>query len=321
MIVVGGESLVDLIARGDDLRALPGGGPYNVARTVARLGRPCAYLGALSTDGFGVRLRGALRGDGVDDSWAPSTDAPTTLAVAQIGEGGAATYSFYVERTSAADLGAAQALAIRQARPRVVCVGTLGLVLEPAAAAYETLVHRVGADVLVAVDPNCRPSAVHDEAAYRGRLGRLLSRADLVKVSTEDLDYLTPGEDPLAGAERLRSLGSGVVLLTDGGRDVHIVARDGGRTVPVPRVAVADTVGAGDCFVGAVLAWWRARGYGRGSLADLEAVEAAATFGVAVSAITCTRVGAEPPRLDELPAGLRQSLVPGEGQAAEPSSR
>ena len=200
MIVVGGESLIDLIARADELRAVPGGGPYNVARTVARLGRSCAYLGALSTDRFGVRLRAALRDDGVDDAWAPLTEDPTTLAVAQIGETGAATYSFYVERTSAADLSSAQALAVLAVEPSVLYVGTLGLVLEPAASSYEALVDAAGPDVLVAVDPNCRPAVVRDAEAYRARLARVLARADVVKVSTEDLDYLTPGLDHVAGA-------------------------------------------------------------------------------------------------------------------------
>jgi fructokinase len=191
VIVVGGESLIDMIARSDELRAVPGGGPYNVARTIARLGRSCAYLGALSTDRFGVLLREALRDDGVNDRWAPLTEDPTTLAVAQIGETGGATYSFYVERTSASDLSTEQALAVLVATPSVLYVGTLGLVLEPAAASYEALVDAVARDVLVAVDPNCRPAVVRDPSAYRDRLARVLARADVVKVSTEDLDYLT----------------------------------------------------------------------------------------------------------------------------------
>lgn len=309
MIVVGGESLIDLIARADELRAVPGGGPYNVARTVARLGRRCTYLGTLSTDLFGVRLRQALRDDGVDDVWAPYTDDPTTLAVAQIGESGAATYSFYVERTSAADLSAVQALTVLTAGPKVLYVGTLGLVLEPAASSYEALVAAAGPDVLVAVDPNCRPAVVRDPKAYRERLGRVLARADVVKVSTEDLDYLTPDLDNVAGAEQLRDLGPAVVLVTDGGADVTIVAEGWRRVVPVPPITVVDTVGAGDSFLGGVLALWEARGLGRDQLLDEQAVVEAVEFGIAVSAITCGRTGAEPPRVDELGPELQAALA------------
>jgi fructokinase len=308
VIVVGGESLIDLIARTDELRAVPGGGPYNVARTIARLGRSCAYLGALSNDLFGERLRAALRDDGVDDAWAPLTEDPTTLAVAQIGESGAATYSFYVERTSAADLSSAQALAVLAVEPTVLYVGTLGLVLEPAAGSYEALVDAVGPDVLVAVDPNCRPAVVRDAATYRDRLARVLARADLVKVSTEDLDYLTPGLDHVAGAHQLCDLGPSVVLLTDGGREVTVVGQEWQRVVPVPKVTVVDTVGAGDSFLGGVLSLWEARGLGRDELIDVEAVVEAVEFGVSVSGITCGRTGAEPPRVAELGPDLQALL-------------
>src|SRR5262245_28693087 len=96
-IVVAGEALVDLIATPDGaLRAVPGGGPFNVARTIARLGQRCRFLGALSTDGFGRRLRQALAADGVDLSLATSTDLPTTLAVADLDALGAASYQFYL---------------------------------------------------------------------------------------------------------------------------------------------------------------------------------------------------------------------------------
>jgi len=310
VIVVGGESLVDLIARTDQLSAVPGGGPYNVARTVARLGRSCAYLGALSTDRFGTRLRGALRDDGVDDAWAPYTEDPTTLAVAQIGDSGAATYSFYVERTSAADLSPAQALAVLAVEPTVLYVGTLGLVLEPAASSYEALVEAAAPEVLVAVDPNCRPAVVRDPEAYRARLARVLARADVVKVSTEDLDYLTPGVDHVAGAQQLQDLGPPVVLLTDGARAVTVVAEGWHRVVPVPEVTVVDTVGAGDSFLGGVLAMWDALALGRDELIDTEAVVAAVEFGIAVSAITCGRTGADPPRVDELGPDLETVLSP-----------
>jgi fructokinase len=311
VIVVGGESLIDLIARTDQLRAVPGGGPFNVARTVARLGRTCAYLGALSTDRFGMRLREALRDDGVDDAWAPLTADPTTLAVAQIGETGAATYSFYVEETSASDLSTVQALAVLAAAPEVLYVGTLGLVLEPAASSYEALVDAAGPAVLVAVDPNCRPAVVRDPDAYRARLARVLGRADIVKVSTEDLDYLTPDLDHLAGAEQLRDLGASVVLLTDGDRAVTVVAQEWQRVLPVPEVTVVDTVGAGDSFLGGVLSLWEARGLGRDELMDEKAVVEAVEFGIAVSGITCGRTGADPPRVDELDPGLQAMLAAG----------
>ncbi|MDQ1628394.1 MAG: fructokinase [Actinomycetota bacterium] len=302
MIVVAGESLVDLIATGDQLRAVPGGGPYNVARTVARLEQPCVYLGPLSRDRFGVRLREALSTDGVDDRWAPSSEDPTTLAVAQIGQDGAATYGFYVERTSAAALSEAQALAVLEARPRVLYVGTLGLVLEPVATSLEALVAALDDQVLLALDPNCRPAVVRDEPAYRARLQRVLARADLVKVSTEDLAFLSPGIDPVDAAAAMVAAGPALVLVTDGGDDVHAVTGVWHRSVPVPRVAVVDTVGAGDAFCGAFLSYWYRERHDREQLRDWAHVGPALRFATEVAAITCQRQGADPPRAAELAA-------------------
>jgi fructokinase len=303
VIVVAGESLVDLIAIGDTLHAVPGGGPYNVARTIARLDQPCAYLDALSTDRFGARLRQGLRDDGVDDRWAPFTDYPTTLALAAIGEDGAATYTFYIERTSTANVSEQQALAVLVTHPTIVYVGSFGLVLEPAAASNEALTAAVDDRVLVAVDPNCRPAVIRDEPAFRARLQRVLARTDVVKASTEDLAFLSPGTDPVEAARQMVATGPALVLVTDGGDDGHAVTADWHKTVPVPRVPVVDTVGAGDSFYGAFLAYWVREGLHRDDLTDWDRVEPAVTFATQVAAITCQRQGADPPRLAELPPG------------------
>ena len=106
VIVVGGEALIDLVLHADGrLAAIPGGGPYNTARTIARLGPTVAFVGGLSTDQLGRRLHDGLVADGVVDTLATVTDAPTTLAVAALDEAGVATYRFYTEGTSATALG------------------------------------------------------------------------------------------------------------------------------------------------------------------------------------------------------------------------
>ncbi|MDH4142701.1 MAG: PfkB family carbohydrate kinase, partial [Chloroflexota bacterium] len=179
MIVVAGEALIDLILHPDGgLAFAPGGGPYNTARTIARLGLPVTFLGALSTDRFGRWLRDGLVRDGVDDTFAPATDAPTTLAVAELDTAGVATYRFYTEGTSAAAFGSSGWPALSTESVTAIHVGTLGLVLEPSASAIEAVVARVPATALVMLDPNCRPSATADRKALVARIDRLLPRAD-----------------------------------------------------------------------------------------------------------------------------------------------
>jgi fructokinase len=289
VIVVAGEALVDIVVGGDgSLTGHPGGGPYNVARTLGRLERPVAYLGRLSTDGFGARLRRGLEADGVSTQAVVTTDAPTTLALAELDRAGGARYRFYAEGTSSPGLTLAEATAALPERVDAFYVGTLGLVFEPLAATLEALVERLDARTPVAIDPNCRPSAIDDPAAYRARLARLLARADVVKVSEEDLAWLQPGVEPVAAARALLGAPGAVALVTLGAAGALVVTAGEVREVASPAVDVVDTIGAGDAFMGAFLA-----------RAHLGRVDAAA-FACRVAAITCARAGADPPRLSEL---------------------
>jgi fructokinase len=302
-ILVGGEALYDLVLRGDEsVDAHPGGGPFNTARTIGRLGQPVAFLGRVSTDRFGTRLGRMLADDGVDPAATVRTDNPTTLALAELDPAGAARYRFYVRGTSSVGLTPDEALAALPAAIDTLHVGTLGLVFEPIAASLEAVVERVAGSALVAVDPNCRPAAIEDEAGYRARLARVLHRAHLLKVSEEDLAWLTPTRPALEAASAMLDAGPTVVLLTRGSKGAAVVSAAGVTEVPAVPVEVVDTIGAGDAFGGGFLAWWHSRGHGPDALADHELVVEATRFAALVAALTCTRPGASPPRLAELPA-------------------
>ena len=301
MIVVAGESLIDLsVAADGSVTATPGGGPYNVARSLGRLGIPVAFLGRLSDDRFGQILRRELIADGVDLALAAETDEPTLLAVAEVDDDGAASYRFHTVGTAAVGLTPEH---VAHGLPRgttAVHVGTLGLVLEPMASTIAALVAELPGDVLVMADLNCRPSAIADPAGYRARLARVLARTDVVKASTDDLAWLDPGADLVEAAHRLLELGPAVVLLTDGGRPARVVTRADVVSVVVPATPVVDTIGAGDAFGAGFLASWTAAGRSRADLADLPAVVGATRFGVQVGSRTAGRAGADPPTLAEL---------------------
>jgi fructokinase len=301
VIVVGGEALFDLVLEGtEDLRAHPGGGPFNTARTVARLAQPVAFLGRLSSDRFGSQLRRLLEGDGVGLGAAVDTEDPTTLALAELDPSGGATYRFYERATSAPGLTVDAALAALPAAVDVLHVGTLGLVLEPMATALEAVVDHLAGHALVAVDPNCRPAVIEDPAAYRARLRRVLARTDLVKVSDEDLAWLDPGTPPVAAARALLAGGAAAAVLTRGGDGAVVVTAEEEVAVPAPPAQVVDTIGAGDAFGGGLLAWWRRAGLGAADLRDRDSLVEATRFACLVAARTCERAGASPPRLEEL---------------------
>jgi fructokinase len=301
MIVVAGEALIDLLVDVDGaLSAIPGGGPFNTARTIARLGGGVMYLGCLSTDRFGGILRDALLADGVDLTLTGTTDAPTTLAIAELDRDGAATYRFHTAETSAPQVGSAAVAAALATRPRAFHLGTLGLVLEPMASALAGGAVAASPDMLMMLDPNCRPAVIAEKDPYLRRLDRVIARADVVKVSADDLAFIDPGTPAVEAARAIAARGPAVVLLTDGLRPVVVVTAASTIEIAVPQVAVVDTIGAGDAFGGAFLARWVERGFGRSELSDATAVRDATGSAIEVAALTCQRPGADPPRRDDL---------------------
>jgi fructokinase len=299
MITVAGEALIDLIVdQAGHVDPRMGGGPFNVARAVARLGQPATFLGRLSGDRFGQLMRADLDRNGVRVAVAAPSAEPTTLALVDVDPAGVPAYHFYLAGTSAAAIGAAEAVLPDGAT--ALHVGTLGLVMEPVGTSIEQLAIGAPEGVIVMLDPNCRPGAIDSRPAYLDRLGRILRRADLVKVSTEDLAYLFPGQDAGRAAAGLLGQGPACVLVTDGADPVRAFTAAKEIQADVPAAPVVDTVGAGDSFGGAFLAWWTGNGHGRAGLGDPELVREATQAAIYASVVTCTRRGAEPPWACEL---------------------
>lgn len=301
MITVMGEALIDIIVDPQgEVTSVVGGAPLNTARTIARLGESASFLGGVSTDAFGQRILRMLTGDGVTLALGRQVPEPSTLAIAQIDASGAATYRFMLEGTSAAAITPEMALACVGADVSVLHVGTLGLVLEPLASASAALVAAAREDQIVMVDPNCRPSVMTSSEVFDRTLTSVFSRADVIKVSGDDLAFMFPGERPATAAEQIHMRTGATVLFTDAADAVRVVCTGGSNVLSVPPVSVVDTVGAGDSFSGGFLVHWVQNGWTRADLTDLDKVSAAAEFGIRVAGITCQRAGAEPPFAHEL---------------------
>ncbi|HKZ91224.1 MAG TPA: PfkB family carbohydrate kinase [Candidatus Limnocylindrales bacterium] len=300
-VVVGGEALIDLIIdQSGRVTPAPGGGQYNTARTIARLGGDAHFLGRLSDDWFGRLLRARLEADGVGTDLVVETADPTTLVLAEIDAAGGAHYHWYIERTTVPGLQLEDARRSLRPSPAALHVGTLGLTMEPVADSLAAVVAEVPAETLVMVDPNCRPTATPDVTVYRERMSRVLGRADIVKGSDEDFAFLALAETPEASARLLLDRGVGAVIVTHGSEAARAWCAGGEVVVPVPVVEVVDTVGAGDTFGGAFLARWLEQGLGREQLADRDRLEDAVAFAARAAAINCTRAGAEPPTRQEM---------------------
>jgi fructokinase len=306
VIVVAGEALIDLVPQtgGDALAPLlpvRGGGPYNTAVALGRLGAQVSFCSRISTDAFGTSLVARLGEEGVGTELVQRGPEPSTLALAALDAAGSASYTFYVQGS------ADRLFALPPQLPdgvRALSVGTCSLVLEPGATAYEALLRREAArGVFVALDPNIRAGLIADPDAYRARFRSWLPSVSLLKLSEEDAEWL--GAEGLgADVPGWLAAGPAAVVLTRGGDGLTVFVRGGGEwSVPGGKVEVVDTIGAGDTVNAALLYALGERGLLEpGALAGVsgEGWQEILAFAARAAAITCSRAGAEPPYAQEL---------------------
>ncbi|HEV8251428.1 MAG TPA: carbohydrate kinase [Gaiellaceae bacterium] len=299
MIVVAGEALLDLVVSDGAVLPSPGGGPYNTARALGRLGASVGFLGRLSQDYFGSMLTNVLAESGVSLRYASRGPEPSALAIAHRTADGEADYSFYLGGTT---FGYAT-FAPPGADVRALCVGSLALALDPPASALEALVEKERQKRIVVIDPNVRAEAIAEHEGYRERFDRCCRAAHIVKLSASDASWLLPGIGPGEVATRLVDLGAELVVVTLGADGAIARSQRAGGRVPTQRVDVADTIGAGDAFGAGLLVALEQRGaLVPGSLAALgeSELQEVLHFASAVAALTCARSGAETPTLSEV---------------------
>src|ERR1700730_7305252 len=172
-----------MIDNGDGTqRPTPGGGPFNTARALARLGVPTSFLGRLSTDALGLQLAGLLASDGASIAMASCGPEPTTIAVAEVDGEGLAEYQFVIDGTSAPNLTPSMLPDPFPEEVAAIHIGTLGLALEPMASTLFELVRRENGRRLIMLDPNVRPGLMPDQE-YRSRLESVVRLSTIVKAS------------------------------------------------------------------------------------------------------------------------------------------
>lgn len=298
MIIVAGENVVDLVpAGGGMLRPALGGGPANVAVAAARLGAPVALAARLGGDAFGAAFRARLVESGVDTRFLVDTADPSALALATVGPEGVARFDFWL--AGAADFGWRDAELPAADPGDILHVGSLAAFLPPGADAVERWASRHRPQCTIAFDPNLRPVALSRPDSLV-RLERLAHLAHVVKASDEDLLLAYPHRPAMDTARRWLETaepggGPDLVVVTHGRAGATALTRDGALTVAPPPIEVADTIGAGDTAMGALLVTLATK-----STVDKEALR----FVCTAAALACTRPGADPPGAAEVAAAL-----------------
>lgn len=306
MIVCCGEALMDMIPvpspdGSERFHPVAGGAVFNTAIALGRLNAPVGFFAGISTDKYGRRLSEELRNSRVDMSRVIVSDRPTMLAFVKLTDG-QASYVFHYENTAGISL-VREHLPKASKRTDAYFFGGISLVSEPCAATYEALAAREHADNVIMLDPNIRPAFVSDEQGYRERLNRMFGYADIVKVSDEDLNWISgekPEEDAVAD---LIAKGIAIVIVTKGSKGASLHTGSIRISAIPPKITVVDTVGAGDAFNAGFLFRLSQNGAlekEKLKILSEEELQNALNQGVYISSCVVGKKGANPPWDHEL---------------------
>lgn len=306
MIICCGEALIDFLPRksadgADVYQPFNGGSIFNTAIALGRLGITTGYFGGLSRDFFGDMLADGLKASGVDVKLVRRSDWPSTLAFVKLSDGHA-RYSFFDEN-SAGRMLIRKDLPKLPAKVKALHFGSISLIPDPGGGTLEALLVQASKTKVISLDPNIRPGFIKDRKTYLARLNRLIPRADILKISDEDVAWLTGSKDFGKAAKTWLKAGAKIVVITKGAEGAEAFTARETIAVPAVTVKVADTVGAGDTFTAGLLAHLMKLGLlDKTKLAAIASADlrAALAFAARAAAITCSRPGADPPWAKEL---------------------
>lgn len=301
-----GEALVDVVKRPDGtVETHPGGSPLNVAIGLGRLGRDAGLLTWLGNDDHGALVRAHIATSSVTLLEGSTGAERTSVAAATLDATGAARYDFDLDWRVPAEVSVPAGVIVAH-------TGSIAAVLEPGATDVMRLIREVREHATVTYDPNARPTLMGNPAHARVTIEALVALADVVKVSDEDLEWLLTG-DPTdeaavdALARDWATRGPAFVVVTRGGEGASAFLADGRElSITAPQVKVADTVGAGDSFMGGLIdGLWGAELLGAERRADLRAIPEEVLTHILdrcarIAGITVSRPGANPPGRAEL---------------------
>jgi fructokinase len=257
-----GELLIDFTPTGHSnqgnilFETNPGGAPANVLVTLSRLNMKTAFIGKVGNDQFGHMLKAVLQDQNIDTSnLLFSETVNTTLAFVHLDQKGDRSFSFY--RNPGADIlldkNEINEETIKQSR--IFHFGSLSLTNEPSATATITALEFAKKHkVLISYDPNLRIPLWKSLEEAKQQINKGFEYADIVKLSEEELEFLTGYRDVLKGTDILQEqYGTSLIFVTLGAngcfyRNKHVYGNKEGF-----KANVVDTTGAGDAFVGGTL--------------------------------------------------------------------
>ena len=255
-----GELLIDFTPSGVNELGIalfgrnPGGSVANMLAMNTKLGSKTALIGKVGDDEFGRFLEKNLASAGIDTAGLIKDPAYlTTLAIVQLSETGERSFSFY--RREGADL----MLTWEETKKEVIDAAkmfhfcSVGLSGQPCRdTIHEAVCYARSKGKIISYDPNYRPFLWPDAGEAKIEIGSLVDSADILKVSEEEMVFLTDETDLEKGSSLLAEKGPVIVLVSQGPKGAFFRCASGTGYLPAYDVKTIDTTGAGDAFLGAV---------------------------------------------------------------------
>ena len=320
MICCIGEAVIDMFHKQDSVSGevfvpLPGGCCYNMSIAIARLGVCAAFLGRISSNFFGDIQVERLRKNNVQTNLILRRDENPILAFIKTEDGKQPRYAFYEEGTVDRLLSPDELKTCLQnaQASEISCVvfGSVSMSMEPIASTIESFITEVWhpAKKVIAFDPNIRPFMIKDRNEYMKRFTQWASLCTIAKISSEDFEFIFPDTSAHDALKKMIDFGTRLAIVTLGADGASALLRKDDKTVinvsaaGFPIEKIADTVGAGDTFLGAFLSWLELHGkMSHNAITGMseEDLSDALAFANKAAAIVCTRTGAEPPWMAEI---------------------
>ncbi len=254
-----GEALVDFIPLDVDntnYQKSPGGAPANVAVGVARLGLPSTFIGKVGDDVLGHFLKETLTEFGVNtDNMMLTPEVRTGVVFVTNREDGERSFDFYINPSADQFLHQDEIHTERFKENKILHFGSISMISNPAKDATKYAIKLANENgMIVSYDPNLRMTLWDSEVQARETIMSVLDDVDILKVSEEELTFITGETQMESGIQQLRKIYDiPLILVTLGSEGSYVYTTDGQAHIPALKVKAIDTTGAGDAFVSAFL--------------------------------------------------------------------
>ncbi|MCL2185916.1 MAG: carbohydrate kinase [Treponema sp.] len=314
MIICIGEAVIDMFQKnthdfGEVFYPLPGGCSYNTSIAIGKLGAPVSFLGRISNNFFGEIQIKRLHEHNVKTNLINRCGQNPILAIIKTDEGKQPQYAFYDEGTSDRLLSTEELPDVLPSDTTCIVFGSISMSMEPIATTIEKLIMKEAKQKVIAFDPNIRPFMIKDRDAYMERFKKWAGICTIAKISSEDFEFIFPDTEPEQALNKMLGLGTRLAIITLGEKGaMAMLTHSNGKVIKTSACAIkipkiADTVGAGDTFHGAFLAWLELRGkMSHNEIINLseEDLHAALVFANKAAAFVCTQYGSQPPEIKQL---------------------